>query len=140
MTLPVPHEERFNIVQDALLKLESGKTTDQIAKLHNIKGRTLRAWLLVDCPAAYEHQRARYFASELQGASEAITKATDQLQLAKGRELLRHWQWLSERRLPSVFGQKQEVRIDVNLNLAERLTRARDRVVARVIEHENDRL
>lgn len=125
----LPHRERSGIVQDALERLERGETTDQIAKSHSVEPRTLRSWLLVDCPPEAEHQRARYVAGRIQQAIEEIEGATEQIPLARARESFRSWAWIAERRLPHLFAQKQEVKLDVNVNLADRLIRARERVI-----------
>jgi hypothetical protein len=127
--IPTPYVERATIVQDTLLRLEKGETTDAIAKSHNVEPRTLRSWLLVDCPPQAEHQRARYIAGQLQTAIEEIEAANDHIPLARARERFRSWAWIAERRLPQLFAQKQEVKIDVNVHLADRLVRARERVI-----------
>lgn len=128
-SLTVPHMERAGIVLDALNRLDDGETTDQIALRHNIEGRTLRSWLLVDCPAEADHQRARYIANQLQSAVEEIESATDKIPLARGRERFRAWAWLAERRLPHLFAQKQEVSLDVTHNIVDRLIAARSRII-----------
>lgn len=145
----IPHAERANIVQDALHRLDKGETTDDIAKSHNVPGSTLRSWLLVDCPVEADHQRARYIATQLQSAIEDIegrpaeavnsneegktsekeSREDRQLSLARARERFRAWAWVAERRLPHLFAQKQEVAMTIDIGLADKLLRARERVI-----------
>ena len=47
---------------------------------------------------------------------------------ARAREAFRAWSWIAERRLPSYFGQKQEI-THVSADLGDRLRRARERVI-----------
>jgi hypothetical protein len=122
--IALPDAHRIDIVRDALVSLDKGETTDQIARRNKVEPRTLRAWLLVDCPAEYEHQRARYIASQLQNAIEDIESADEQIPLARARERFRSWAWLAERRLPSLFAQKQEVANSAPIQINIGITRS----------------
>jgi hypothetical protein len=92
-------------IDDAVLNLELGSTTKQIADKHHIPERTLRAWLLVDERA--NPARARFIAGKLAESVDEIESAEDTLPLARAREKFRAWSWLAERRLPQIFGQQQ---------------------------------
>jgi len=127
--LTIPHQDRARIVQDALNRLDLGETTDNIAKSHKVEPRTLRAWLLVDCPAEADHQRARYIASQLQNEIENIASAKEQIPLARARDSFKAWSWIAERRLPHLFAPKQDVTVNIVTDLANRLHHARERLV-----------
>ena len=125
----IPHQDRARIVQDALNRLDRGETTDNIAKSHKVEPRTLRAWLLVDCPQEADHQRARCIAENLQNELENIASATEQIPLARARDGFKAWSWIAERRLPHLFAPKQDVTVNIVTDLASRLHHARERLI-----------
>lgn len=127
--LTVPHQDRYRIVQNALDRLDSGETTESIAKSLNVEPRTLRSWLLVDCPQEADHQRARYIASKLQENIEDMAAATEQIPLARARDSFKAWSWIAERRLPHLFAPKQDVTVNIVTDLAARLHHARERLI-----------
>ena len=121
-------EQREVIVSDALKRLKSGEYTDQIAESHNIRPRTLRAWLLSDDRADYA--RAQMVAGHLTKALDDIEAADGPMPLARAREAFRAWSWIGERRIPKLFGQQLQQSIDLNvtLDLGDKLREARERI------------
>lgn len=50
-------------------------------------------------------------------AKDRMVAATDVLGLARGREEVRYWLWMLERRRPKLYGPKQEIQEDRNLTI-----------------------
>ena len=126
--LPVHSPEtRATAIADALVSLERGETTQQIAARYSIPASTLRSWLIGD-PRADEARRLM-LASEISSTIEQIEAAADPLSLARARELNRSWCWIAERRLPAHYGQHSHVTIENVTDLGERLRRARERTI-----------
>lgn len=118
-SLPNPHRDQ--IVRSALGEILEGKTLQQIAIGHGVTKQTLNHWLMA-LGDEYQDLRDAYIDSRLMAAEEAITEAADQHSLAQARELLRHSQWMAERRSRSRYGVQAvtgqaggEVSITINL-------------------------
>jgi hypothetical protein len=58
-----------------------------------------------------------------------LEEAPDALSLARAREKVRSAQWELERLLRRLYGQDREINVNVNLDLGDRLRRARERVI-----------
>jgi transposase-like protein len=119
-------EKRSEIILEALECLQHGESTQSIAERHGLKARTLRSWLIA-LPEA-DHARAIMVANELSNSLQEIEEADGPMPLARAREAFRGWAWIGERRLPQYFGPKQEI-VHFNVDLGDRLRRARERVI-----------
>ncbi len=128
-------EQRQAIIEDALIALTHGETTNSIGARHGVSGQSVRAWLLADDRA--DEARRIYFAQELAQARDDIQAACDPLALARAREDFRAIAWLAERRNPASWGQHNTVTVEHTGDLGEKLRRSRERQ-AIVIEHEPD--
>ena len=143
-------------VEDVLHRYESGEELRAIAKSIGMVERTLYRRLLEHKDrwiAAQEGQALqRYEAAKINhGKSiadlEALKAQLDDEGIVEASE--RKWrlahvmaicgayekalnraEWELERLVARIYGQKQEVKLEVNVNLADRLTRARERVVS----------
>lgn len=109
MTSPVPIDKRNAIIQQALPMLAQGVSTEIIGASFGIDGSTLRGWLLTHAAPEAEQARADYLARDLARWQGEIENATDTIPLARAREGFRAAAWVAERRLPSMFGQRQEI-------------------------------
>jgi hypothetical protein len=123
-------EKRKAAILDALNSLPAGEPTDQIAARHQIPGSTLRAWLISDdlLNDGANAARKSFLSHELSLRANQIDEALDPLSLARAREAFRAWSWIAERRESQMFGQRTEV-TTINIDLGDRLRRARERVI-----------
>ena len=117
-------------IEDAVQSLATGETTAQIAARHGLPKSTLCAYLIAD-PRA-DAARAALVGQQLTDAIAGLDDASNPLDLARAREQFRAWSWIGERRIPSMYGQKQEI-THISLDLGDKLRRAKERV----IEHES---
>ena len=103
------HTDKQSVIRAAIPLLQQGASTDSIVQKLGlpITGRTLRNWL-IECPDA-EQARAHFLSGKLAESLEEIETADDALPLARAREKFRSWAWVAERRLPHLFGAKQEI-------------------------------
>ena len=131
MTSPIPIPARQQIIQDAIPRLANGESTDTIAAQYGITGRTLRYWLVSDEQAI--EARTAFLADKLMSAAEAIDNSDDSFPLARARESFRAWSFFAERRLPSMFGQKQQVEHKHTVDLDAAMLDARKALQARKV-------
>lgn len=128
MTIYSP-EVKAAAMADAVVSLQKGERTDDIAARHGIPGRTLRGWILVD--EAAKDARAIMLgyevASRLEEFDIAVEKR-DPLALGYAREAFKAWAWTAERTAPQLFAQKHELTV-THTDLGDRLRRARERVL-----------
>lgn len=120
-----PVEVKAAILDDAKAEILNGRTLQQIADKHKIGRSTLSLWLSQLPDGQYEQLRSLWIDQQLQDAVQNIEKAPDALELARGRELLRHSQWLSERR-DSRYQTKQQV-TNITLDLTAAISAGRAR-------------
>lgn len=103
--------------------------TADIAASFNVTRPALNMWLLEHAEDGWRKAQVARAVSRKESAEDEIEKADDPLTLARAREKLRGAQWELERLYSRLFGQKQEVKIEMNVDLAGRLIRARERVI-----------
>lgn len=144
---PLPPPRRTAIVPACNSKLESldatrviqqyleDKTTAEIAKEWGVHRSGLHQWLLRNCEEHWREAQIARALSAHEEAKDALRVAADALSLARARESLRSAQWELERLFSRLYGQKQEVTINDNRDLGDRLRRARERTIdAQVID------
>jgi hypothetical protein len=108
--------------------LSDARTSD-IAASYGVTRPALNMWLLDRAEEGWRKAQVARAVSRKESAEDEIDTAQDPLTLARAREKLRGAQWELERLYSRLFGQKQEVRLEVNVNLADRLVKARERVI-----------
>jgi hypothetical protein len=126
-TTPYPPGTRDKVTAASYTLLASGRTTDEIGAQFNVPGSTVRFWLLNDPQA--EEARLSMIEHELARTGEQLRVADEPLSLARAREEARYWMWIAERRISRLYGQKQELTVTLKDGWAERLRRARERVI-----------
>jgi hypothetical protein len=104
-------------------------TTSQIAASYGVSRKTLVRWLVNERPEAWKKVQVIRALCRKEDADEGIETACDALSLARAREQLRSGQWDLERLDSGNYGQKQQLELNVNDDLGERLRRARERVI-----------
>lgn len=131
--LPVPETKEKALVM--LARYDSGEMIKDIAQDHGITHQAAYKALLKYCQDDWRDSQAARALAEYEAAKGKLQKIwkmkkadRDAVALACAREEVRAAQWELERLLARLYAQKQEVKIDVNVNLAERLIRARERV------------
>lgn len=105
------------------------KTTSQIAKHYGVHRSGLHQWLLRNCEEQWREAMIARAMSALEEAKDNLRVAPDALSLARAREELRSAQWELERLFSRLYGQKQEVTINDNRDLGDKLRRARERTI-----------
>lgn len=127
----IPDDIRSKIIEEASLAIQQGEHThaamDALGAKYGVSGRTVRTYLLADERA--EKARGLLINGELARSLDEMRLADAPIPLARAREEFRAWSWMAERRESRLYGQKQELKVEVNVNLADRLIRARERVI-----------
>ena len=113
--LPADPELKNRIIQDAITALQRGETTDDVGMRHGVSGRAVRAWL-IGTPEA-EIARGYLISSQLARTIDEIKDADAPMPLARAREEFRAWSWIAERRESRLYGQKQEVKVDIDMTV-----------------------
>ncbi len=117
----VQHPKKDLILTEATQRIIEGHTLAQIAKDHGITSRTLHTWLsgLGD---EYIEIRQLWIDNMLAEAGEELEDATDQFQLARGRELFRRACFYAERRDRARYGVQPVAQaggdVQVTINIA----------------------
>ena len=109
MGLPVPQDRRNAIVQAAIEDIRNGISTEIIGAKHGVTGACIRQWLITDAAPETDQARAEFVSSKMMEAIDSIDVSQDAVALARAREQFKSWSWLAERRVPNLFGQKQEI-------------------------------
>lgn len=94
-----------NIISKYLDGLE---LTDQ-AKEYGVTNKRLYQILLDNAPETWKSAQAAKAFDHYENAERQLREASDGLELARARELVRSAQWQLERVLSRIYGQKQEV-------------------------------
>ena len=122
-------EQRHDLVEKALVRYQGGELLEKVANDMGVSRATLYAWMLNEVPDQYKMVQKDALITRLAETYQKIEEATEQIDLARARELRRAAQWDAERRLSKLFAQKQEVSVDVTHNIGDRLIAARSRVI-----------
>jgi hypothetical protein len=125
---PIALEKRQAILESAKVQILEGRQIHEIAKQHCIAPRTLQYWLS-SLGDEYEELRKAWLDGMLMDAGELLEGADDPLRLARARELWRRATWYAERRDRARYGEQRDFNVNVNLDLGDRLRRARERVI-----------
>jgi transcriptional regulator with XRE-family HTH domain len=107
--LIVQSADRQQIISQALQRFATGDKLSDIAQDVGVSKSTLYSWMLSDVPAEYRSIQTAAITARLAETYELIETSFDPLELARARELRKASQWDAERRLPHLFGIKQEI-------------------------------
>ena len=111
-----------------LLRYLSDESTSVIASDYGVTRQALGQFLLRHAEEDWKEAQVARAIARKEKAEDAIETASDPLQLAKARELLKAAQWDLERVCRRIYGQEVNVNLNV-VDLGERLRRARERVI-----------
>lgn len=123
-------------VKQAVERYVAGDSVQDIAQTFKVDRGIIYDWMLADLgPQKYEGLVTRVLVSRVRRADQMLEEAETPHHIARAREIARFARMDLERRRPHLYGPKQEVRVDMNVNLADRLIRARERTIdAQVID------
>lgn len=125
----LPPEQRLQAIANAAQRIALGEPLKDIAADIGITLQALSLWLLDECPAEYEVAKRRGLIQRIVNADHDLATACNPLEVARAREQCRFARWDAERRLPKLFGQQTHITVEHVGDLAERLRRARERVI-----------
>lgn len=108
----------------------SEESTLTIAGDFGVTRQALNLFLLKNAEEDWKDAQIGRALARKEKAEDCIDNATDPMQLAKGRELLKSAQWDLERVCRRIYGQDQNINFNLNVgDLGDRLRRARERIV-----------
>jgi predicted DNA-binding protein YlxM (UPF0122 family) len=114
-----------------LLRYLSDESTQTIAEDFGVTRQALGQYLLRHAEEDWKEAQVARAIARKERAEDALEAATDPLQLAKARELLKAAQWDLERVCRRIYGIDREINFNLNVgDLGDRLRRARDRANA----------
>lgn len=105
------------------------ETTHNIAASYGVTRQALGAYLLKHAEEDWREAQIARAIGRKEKAEDELDTADDPLKLAKARELLKSAQWDLERVCRRIYGQEQNINININTDLGDRLRRARERVI-----------
>ena len=121
-------------VRPVLERYLEGEELADIAADYQVHPKALNYHLLKDhVREAWRNAQVAVSLAEKQEAEAVLRAAPDALSLARAREILRSAQWDLERLEGRLFGQKQQLTVEVTVDLADRLRRAKGRIVGPVV-------
>jgi transcriptional regulator with XRE-family HTH domain len=107
--LSIPLEDRHRLLGQALKAHAQGNSLRTIAEHIGVTHGTIRRWLLSEVPQEYKSAQEAGLIARIVDVDEELELAEDPLSIARAREAARFARWDAERRLPHLFGPKQEV-------------------------------
>ena len=111
-----------------LLRYLTNETTETIAADYGVTRQALGQYLLRHAEEDWKEAQVARAIGRKEKAEDDLEAATDPLQLAKARELLKSAQWDLERVCRRIYGQDNNFNLNVNIvDLGDRLRRARER-------------
>jgi transcriptional regulator with XRE-family HTH domain len=105
----IPPEERHRLIGEALEVHAHGNSLRAIAEQIGVTHGTVRRWLLSEVPQKYRKAQEAGLIARIVDVDEELEEAATPLSIARAREAARFARWDAERRLPHLFGPKQEV-------------------------------
>lgn len=115
-SVPISKDEK---IASALQRVQDGDSLRQIANDIGISHQGLRKWLLGAVPQQYREAQQIGLISRIVESDQELEDASDSVAIARAREIAKFARWDAERRLPHLFGPKQEVTVSVpTLNLS----------------------
>ena len=103
------------------------ESTSEIAASYGVTRQGLGFFLLKNAEADWKECQVARAIARKEKAEDVIENATDPLELARGRELLKSAQWDLERVCRRIYGQEINMNVNISTDLGDRLRRARER-------------
>lgn len=107
----------------------SDESTSVIAADYGVTRQALGQYLLRHAEEDWKEAQVARAIARKEKAEDGIESANDPLELAKARELLKAAQWDLERVCKRIYGQDQNINVNVTVDRGERLRRAWERVI-----------
>lgn len=103
-------------------RYRAGESLKRIGQSYNVTDEAVRQrlerWALAGHgDTSFSQMVTEYLVENAIQAKDRMVAATDVLGLARGREEVRYWLWMLERRRPKLYGPKQEIQEDRNLTI-----------------------
>ena len=95
----------------------SDEKTSEIALSYGISRSRLHQWLLEHAEEHWRKAQVARAVTALEQSKDDLASAQDPLTLARAREQMRGAQWELERLFSRLYGQKQEVTVDVRVTI-----------------------
>jgi hypothetical protein len=131
--------ERARIATEVLDRYINGEQVAKIAPEYHVSDVTIYALLLREHQDAWKDIQTARALARLEKSQDDLGVAADPLSLARAREQVRSAQWELERLLSRLYAPKQQVTLEVNVDLGDRLMRAEHRVIegdSTLIQHD----
>lgn len=115
--------------KEVLQRYLSDESTSVIAADYGVTRQALGQFLLKHAEEDWKEAQVARAIARKEKAEDAIETAQDPLELAKARELLKSAQWDLERVCRRIYGQDQNINVNISVDRGERLRRAWERVI-----------
>jgi hypothetical protein len=115
--------------QQVLQRYLSDESTSVIAADYGVTRQALGQFLLKYAEEDWKEAQVARAIARKEKAEDGLESAQDPLELAKARELLKAAQWDLERVCKRIYGQDQNINVNVTVDRGERLRRAWERVI-----------
>ena len=102
------HTDKQQLIAQAIEQHADGLSLRQIAAKIGITHGGLRKWLLT-APDQYRAAAISGLTQRIIEADDMLDSAADPVSIARAREIAKFARWDAERRLPHLFGAKQEI-------------------------------
>jgi transposase-like protein len=126
----LPPSKRSEVVALAINEYCQGVSVQDIAKKHSVDRGTIYDWMLGGLGGdGYEDLVTRVLVARVRMADQELEEAREPHHIARARERARFARMDLERRRPNLYGQKTHVTVENVGDLADKLRRARERVI-----------
>lgn len=128
-------EERSEIVSQAIKDHADGKSLREIAADIGCSYEGLRIWMLKEQPEQYKRAQELGLIARIVYEDRELDQAVTPLDIARARESARFARWDAERRLPHLFGQKQEISHTIQVVDLDKALAAQASVILEKLQH-----
>ena len=116
-------------IKRAITAYQSGATLQAIGQHYGVSKQAIYGWLLGGmADAEHQHLVTQALTSRIASADEQLENASNPLDLSRAREMSRNYREDYARRRPHLYGQKQEMKISMDGDLADAIREARERM------------
>lgn len=132
----LPADQHLKAVTTAAQRIANGERLEDIANDLGVTKQAVSLWLLNEVPEQYKHAQRIGLIRKIVDADERLESANDPLDLARAREAARFARWDAERRLPSLFAQRQMIDVKVEVSVEQRLSEDLGKLIDGVVVEE----
>lgn len=137
---PLSLQQQGEAVQEpkaVLARIRKGEGLRSIGKSLGLSQEGVRKWLLREVGPEYQEVQTDGLLQRVVDADRMLEDADDAVDIARAREIARFARMDLERRRPNLYGQRSHVTIENVGDLAEKLRRARERVIEGTVVKES---